>query len=590
MQKISTKIKEKSWIIILIAIFIFSFIIDMYVLTRYNISYGRDGPFYDLQVLSIIQTGFPASNDPPLAYYLLSPFVMISGNSFLGIKIGMAIIGSLMAFPAYFLTETFSKKLKIESKAPALLSAFLITVNPFYFQMIGDFMQNLVGVFFLLLLLYFAVKWFENTKEWKKYGILTVILLICSIFTHIYTGILAVLLFASLLLFSMIFRTYRTGKMLGFDLKIVGVAGILIIGGLVALFALYPVMFSKFTTVLSFLNNSASESSNFTGGAAAGPIIFLTIPFILGIIATFNILYNGLKEKLEIQKGLINKKTLLALAYLVMTGVLIILSTLPSIDAQYQSRFLLLSFVPIALMVPLGLKLIENWLSKRYPSKNGLKLGLISIIAVIFAISSFYTASEEFSSMGPSITIEQYNDLVQIKANYLDGKIDPNGIIVVNDYHTGYWAQYVLGIQVETGNADEIQKKYPDRAVYALTLTENKQSGLKGGFEYSWNPLFPYSFPFGGFNMGNSSNGNPNALSNSPNQISRNNITAAPSGGLGNNTRFNRSSSLPPSITNITQNRNDGSLQMPDQGLNQLMTNSGTLIFSADNLKIYKMY
>ena len=66
-------------------------------------------------------------------------------------------------------------------------------------------------------------------------------------------------------------------------------------------------------------------------------------------------------------------------------------------------------------------------------------------------------------------------------------------------------------------------------------------------------------------------------------------MTAPPSGGLGNNTRFNRSSSLPPSFTNMTQNRNAGSLQTPDQGSNQLITSSGTLIFSADNLKIYKI-
>ena len=455
--------------------------------------------------------------------------------------------------------------------------------------MIGDFMQNLVGVFFLLLLLYFAVKWFENTREWKKYGILTVILLICSIFTHIYTGILAVVLLVSLLLFNLIFRTYKTGKLPGFDLKIVGVAGILIIGGLVALFALYPVMFSKFNTVLSFVNNSSSETSNLVGGPVTTPIIFLTVPFILGILATLNVFYKGLKEKINIQNEKMSKKTLLSLVYLVMTVVLIILSTLPSIDSQYQSRFIMLAFVPIALMVPLGLKLIENWLSNKYPSKNGLKLGIISIIAVLFMISSFYTASATFSSMGPSITTDQYNDLVKIKADYLNGKIDPNGIIVVNDYHTGYWVQYVTGMHVETGNTNEIQAKYLNQSIYALTLTENKQSGLKGGFEYSWNPLLPYSFPFGGFNMGNSSNGNQNALNNPPNQISRNNMTAPPSGGLGNNTRFNRSGSSPPSFTNMTQNRDVGSLQMPDQGSNQLMTNSGTLIFSADNLKIYKI-
>jgi hypothetical protein len=73
-----------------------------------------------------------------------------------------------------------------------------------------------------------------------------------------------------------------------------------------------------------------------------------------------------------------------------------------------------------------------------------------------------------------------------------------------------------------------------------------------------------------------------------PNQISRNNMTAPPSGGLGNNTRFNRSSSVPPNLGNMTQNRNTG-FSTPDQGSNQLITSSGTLIFSADNLKIYKI-
>ncbi len=66
-------------------------------------------------------------------------------------------------------------------------------------------------------------------------------------------------------------------------------------------------------------------------------------------------------------------------------------------------------------------------------------------------------------------------------------------------------------------------------------------------------------------------------------------MTAPPSGGLGNNTRFNRSGSHPPNFANMTQNRGAGSLQMSDQGSNQLITNSGTLIFSADNLKIYKI-
>lgn len=600
MFKISKTLKEKSWIIILFAIFLFSFILDMYVLTRYNISYGRDGPFYDLQVLNILKTGFTVSNDPPLAYYMLTPFVILTGNSFLGIKIGMALIGSLMAFPAFFLTETFSKKISMESKVPALLSAFLITVNTFYFQMIGDFMQNLVGVFFLLLLIYFAVKWFENTKKWKKYGVLTIILLVCSMFTHIYTGIMAIVLFLSILVFSLVLKTYKTRKMQFFDIKILGGLGFLIIIGLAVLFAIYPLMFSKLTTVLSFMNNSSSSSLDMAMGGSSNPLIFLTLPFLLGIFATISVFYNGLKNRNDIKNGIISKKTLLAGVYLVMTIVIILLSTLPSIDSQYQSRFIALAFVPIALIVPLSLKYIENWLSNKYPSKKGFKIALISIIAIIFAISSFYTAAGAFSNMGPSITTDQYNTLLQIKEKVVSGEIDPNGIILVDEYHTGYWVQCVLGMQVETGNITELQEKYPNRAIYAITLTENGngqshsdngngQPQPKEEFNYSWNPLVPYSFPFLGITLNNSQD---SGLPDHQNSNMKNNITEPISMSLGNMTGFNRSSSPPPG--NFT-GQNAGSAPMdksdnkPGDDSNQDYSNYGTLIYSENNIKIYKI-
>jgi hypothetical protein len=601
----TNKIKEKWWIITLFSIFIFSFILDMYVLTRYNFSYGMDGPFYDLQVLNILKTGIPASNDPPLVYYILAPFVLVSGNSFFGIKIGMALIGSLMAFPAFLLTEMFSEKLDIGSKIPALLSAFLITVNVFYFQLIGDFMQNLVGVLFLLLLIYFAVKWLENPKEWKKYGTLAIALIICNIFTHIYTGILAVILFISLLLLNWALISYKTGKMEIKGLKILGIVSISVIVGLAVLFAVYPYMFSKFTTVLSFLNNSSTSSSNLTGENFMSPVIFLTVPFILGVLVTIHIFYNGLKEKINVERKAISRKTLLSWAYLVLTVILIGLSVAPSVDSQYKSRFIELAFVPIALMVPLGLKFIENWLSKRYPSKRSLKLGLISLIAVIFAVSSFYTATGEFSGMGPSITSDQYNNLVSLKENITANNIDTDGIILVNDYHTGYWVEYVLGMQVETGNLSEIQKEYPNRTIYAVTLTQNSQSQSKGNSEYSWNPLLPYSFPFVGWNFDNTFNS-----TGGQKQLSQN---MSPPGDFGNATGQNKSEIPPTGLGNRGQNdksspfnaavtgpdnaagggngpNNGGSSgSMSNQNLNQIISNYGTLIFSGSNFKIYKI-
>ena len=363
-----TFIKEKSSIILLFSIFLFSFILDIYILTRYNLSYGMDGPFYDLKVLSILQTGFPASNDPPLVY-MLTPFVALTGNSFLGIKIGMSLIGSLMVFPAYFLTETFSNKLDFKSKVPALLSAFLIAINVSYFQMIGDVMQNLAGVFFLLLLIYFNLKWLENTKKWHKYGVITLILLLCNILTHIYTGMLAIVIFVSLLIFNITIIKYKTGRLPIFDLKVFGIMGLLIIGALFAMFTIYPIMLSKFTTVISFFSGTTSSNTGIEN--SVNLTLLLTIPFLLGIYATMKTLFSGIKDRNTIQNIVKNKKTLLSWVYLVMTAVLIVLSIVPS---DYQSRFVAMVFVPIALITPIGLKLIKSWLSNNSQEIISLKL------------------------------------------------------------------------------------------------------------------------------------------------------------------------------------------------------------------------
>ena len=596
-MSIKTFIQEKPHLLILFSIFMFSFLLDIYLLTRYNLSYGMDGPFYDLKVQSIIQTGFPASNDPPLVYYILTPFVLLTGNSFLGIKIGMALIGSLMAFPAFLLTETFSNKLEAKSKVPALLSAFLVTVNVSYFSMIGDFMQNLVGVFFLLLLIYFTVKWLENTAEWKKYGIMSVALLLCSILTHIYTGMLAVVLFMSLIVFNLLFRTYKTRSLPLFDLKIFGLMLALILGGLALLFTAYPLMFTKFTTVLSFLNGSSNTSNTMMG--SINFTIFLTIPFLLGVFATIRIFYNGLKEEIESENPTVSKKTFLSLAYLVMTLVLVVLAVLPS---DYQERFIAMAFVPVALLVPLGLKLIEKWISKKFPSKKYFKMGVVTVIAVLFAFSSFYTAAGTFSDMGPSISSDQYNELLQIKASCVPSEINSTGIIMVDDYHTGYWVQYVLGMQVETGNLTEVKQKYPNQTIYGIIMTRNG-SMSNTNYQYLWNPLFPYSFPFGGFNMSWNTNSRqsqfkdnltaPKNSSNSP--MNMENKTIAGNSIPGN------SSNGPPSLPNGTSNnaptqmqgasgnlaeagRDGGSFSIGSSWISQ-----GTLIFSKGNIKVYRL-
>jgi hypothetical protein len=235
-----------------------------------------------------------------------------------------------------------------------------------------------------------------------------------------------------------------------------------------------------------------------------------------------------------------------------MTLVLVVLAVLPS---DYQERFIAMAFVPVALLVPLGLKLIENWISNRIPSKNRLKISIITVIAVLFAFSSFYTAAGTFSDMGPSISSDQYNELLQIKASYIPSEINSSSIILVDDYHTGYWVQYVLGIQAETGNLTDVKQKYPNQTIYGISMTRNG-SMSSTNYQYLWNPLFPYSFPFGGFNLSWNTNSRqshfkdnltaPKNSSNGPKNME--NKTLPGNSILGN------SSNGPPSIPNGTSN------------------------------------
>jgi hypothetical protein len=678
--------KNNYWLLMLFAIFIFSFVLDIFVLTRYSLSYGIDGAFYDIQVRNILQHGFPMSNDPPLAYYLLTPFVLLFGNSFLGVKIGMALMGSLLVLPAYLLTECYTKEKVGGSKIPALLSAFMVTVNVNYFALIGDFLQNLVGVLLLAVFLYFAVMWFADINQWKKYGVLTVIFLCLNLLTHIYTGAVAVTLFFSLLLFSTVFKTYKIRKLPIFDLKILGMVSAVVLAFFAVLFLTYPVMYTKFSTVmLSFISSSTAQTGA-TGRGVSSPvsgIIFLSLPYLLGIVATLVILYRGLKEKItlmpvEMDKTTVkrdktklemvkttlgldkatlemgkatnkmdktlhenneildknlhskmNKNTLLVWVYISMAVLLAVLVSIPASD--YQSRFLLMAFLPVGLLVPLGLKFLETEFLGRYSKKTLITL-LIAVVALIFAFSCYYTASESFNNLEPTITPQQYNELLEVKASFAN-VTDENMVIVASDFQNKYWVEYVLG---DMGNGNNVtvvesvqgvQENYQNSTIYAIS-TQNNQTSSSMGFNgisgtnsgnagssldenYSLSFLLPYGPPIlpnsldlipsfssgsqtsqnsmqggnqptgGVLNNTNSLHGNKTANGGFPGNLSSNanqtNNTVQPQGIMNNQTN-------PPQGNNMGSGGNDQSRQTVDS-----LTSSGTTIFSGSYFKIIRI-
>lgn len=485
-------IKKNYGILVLCCIVILSFSLFMYSLIQYPISYGPDGPYYDIQVRYILRTGLPSSNDPPLLYYFLTPFVMITGDSYLGIKIGMSVISAAMAIPAYFLTETFTEKLEIESKIPSLLCAFLVSVNVYNLRMIEDFMQQIGATFFLLWFFYFAVRWFEDIRSWKRNGILTGIFLVCTIFTHIYPGLIALIILGALLLFNFIGKMIKTRKVPKSELKIIGLIGLGFVGIIIGGIILFPSTLSNILTRLeSFMSDFTTGSDKDSLMFISNALVFLTLPTLIGVVIGAVYLIKGLKGRVsEDEKSPISKETFLVWICLILFGLILFLSIL---STSWQERFVLLSFVPIALLTALGVKFIEKQLARTYPNKKGIKNLIISGFAVIFCISTTIHAIQFTESMGPILTTEQYEELEFISTSYIPDTIDPTGIFAVQSYHFGYWITYIFDMDSTTANVSDNIDLYSGREIYGINEIKMVPQPFSPTFSYPWYIFLPLS-------------------------------------------------------------------------------------------------
>ena len=72
-----------------------------------------DGPYYLIQVRGILTTGGIIYGDPPLTFYLLALFSLISGDIMLGVKVGAALLSALSLIPAYFLIKRVGRSISL---------------------------------------------------------------------------------------------------------------------------------------------------------------------------------------------------------------------------------------------------------------------------------------------------------------------------------------------------------------------------------------------------------------------------------------------------------------------------------------------
>ncbi|TFG00396.1 MAG: hypothetical protein EU541_02390 [Promethearchaeota archaeon] len=484
---------NKIWIIGLICIAIVSFSLFMISLTIYPISYGPDGAYYDINVRAIMRTGVPDTEDPPLVFYYLTFFVILVGNSYLGIKIGMALIASLMTIPAFFLTRLFTEKANVENNIICLLSAFLISINIYCYRLIEDFMKNLAGVFFLLCYIYFLVRWFEDLKNWKIYGVLTGIFFTATFFTHVFPGLLAIIILGGIFLFNLIAKSFKTRTIPKKEIIFLLILGAISLIIILILTTFYPFTAERiWNRLLNYLNSI--KMNNKYEQFIVNLRVYLNIPYILGLIALLYYLYKGLRKRVDpSNKPVLAMKTFLSWVYGMIAVLLFGMMVIPT---TYIDRILIMGFIPLALISPLFFIPITKYLKEKYPKKKIITVGLILGIFSAFSIISLVHVVSFWRTMGPNITMQQYNELTKIRENQIKvGKINKSGLMGVDEYHFGYWVEYVFDMEVTTSNISNIAPNYNGTELYGIYRKGQPPVPFRSPGIYPWNPLIPLKDP-----------------------------------------------------------------------------------------------
>lgn len=122
----------------------------------------------------VIKTSVTVNNSPPLYYICNKLFCSVFGYSEIALRFLSALFATLSVVMLYFFTkEIFSKKI-------ALLSAFLLAINPLALWFAHEARNYTMVVFLLLFSLLFALKYWK-TKEIKHLLLFALSAVMCTI-------------------------------------------------------------------------------------------------------------------------------------------------------------------------------------------------------------------------------------------------------------------------------------------------------------------------------------------------------------------------------------------------------------------------
>ncbi len=406
-KDLKEKIKQNYNYFILLGIVIASFIYMFIIFSLYPYSYGVDGAYYDLQVNNILETGEMWVGDNPFSFYFFAFLVyLIPGPTLairimLAIKLGVIIFCCLIPIPIYLILRKLTR-----NEIAALFGAIISTFNPMLFRLMGDFVKNSIGTFFLLCFIYLFLKCCEkqeNTKKTLALFSLTFGMFILMIFTHIYPTGFAVGFIFIYFIYAVLYNLITERKLPYNEIKIVI---FLIISVGVSIFLIYylqPDFFEHFLKIEDFINAILGTSVQF--GYEVGSILTITLqqlppmnpmqnmiyPILEGIsvIGIIIIIYDLFKKKSlnPILQYIALNLALFLLVYLVVPN----LSELPA--AFMTPDNLIVDFLGFLTCFPVcaGISLVIFEIYKNDPDKFNMNRHK-GLLLAIFLMSAFLQA------------------------------------------------------------------------------------------------------------------------------------------------------------------------------------------------------
>lgn len=452
--------KLKSWLPVIVMIIV-AILIRLYITSDKNhyLLAGSDGPYFALQVKSLIKNFHLGYTDMPLLFLLgaiiaklLLLFRIASENEciLMSVRFIDAFLPPLVAIPVFLIAkeiEINSDKLKLSSYL--MVGFSILSFTPlviFSYQL----QKNALAIIFVFLFIYFVIRILKygNRRDFYK---AVIILLLCTL-THF--GSFGLLIFISFLILTFWLLLNRKGITLQL-LKNIGVVTIVLLS-LVSLIAIFD--FTRFQRLIYV------------------PLKIFEAPALLFALDGQNFLLNGrtlitliISNLLAIQALVIiirNKKNLDY--HLVILGFALVICTLllatPMLGLEWANRLFMMAYIPITVLYLIIFSSISiKWIT--IPS--------MIILSILIVHSICYSIL--FNPV-ISITDLAYTEFKQIKAKVHFGENDV--IVGRQDLRLlGSWVYGTKGISDYLLTKNEYNKF---SAVYIVRQIQGKSPGLRG--------------------------------------------------------------------------------------------------------------